>query len=260
MSYKYLAGLIILSLFGFGCGDDNSNTNDHSNSSNTQTDTGDTGTTEDPGHTGTSDPGQTQTGQPRACGSETCTGNQLCLNNHCVDRNHKATSGDPCTKETFLESCDGNQLVYCSCTDDGCVTDVTDCESDTCALHAGRNYAFCVKPDDKCTSTAVGEMTYCYQPAGLINAYLEKFECAMATDGKYYPFRLNHETTDCVGACIDNYSCNLNDESCDPAIFESRCENDIAVMCSDQNTIYKLNCRDYEVGCIIGDEGATCNW
>ena len=261
--YKHLAVLIALSLLCFGCGDDNKDTKNNTDPSSTQTDPGHTGTTEDPGHTGTEDPnhpGQTQTGNPRTCGSETCTGNQLCLNNHCVDRNQRAVAGETCTKETFLESCDGNQLVYCSCTDTACVTEVADCESDTCALHASRNYAFCVKPDNKCTSASAGEMTYCYLPAGFINAYLEKFECAMATDGKYYPFRLEHETIDCVGTCLDNYSCNLNDEPCDPATFESKCENDIAVMCSDEHTVYRLNCQDYEVGCIMGDEGATCNW
>lgn len=201
----------------------------------------------------------TQT-EGRVCGSETCTGDQLCQSNHCVDRNPHGIVGQTCNKETFQEYCDNNQVVFCSCGGLECLTEVSDCGSDICAQHATRNYAFCVKPDDKCTAATAGEMTFCYLLQGNINAYLEFFDCAIATDGKYYPFRNNHETTDCIGACIDDYSCNLNDESCDPETFQSRCEGDIAVMCSDMNTVYRMNCGDYGIGCMMGDDGATCEW
>ncbi|MBO4349570.1 MAG: hypothetical protein J6A01_01305, partial [Proteobacteria bacterium] len=149
-----------------------------------------------------------------ACGSKTCKLEQLCLNGQCVDRSNKATEGVKCDPKTFVESCDNNNLVHCDCDEETkeCKTAVSVCDKLTCALMVKENYGMCAKADEKCK--AEGEMTMCYDIENGFTSYIEYWDCTLATDGKYYPFRTDKKDVDCIGTCLDKYSCNQGEEKC----------------------------------------------
>ena len=214
-----------------------------------------------PDNTQTPEDGQTPENTGRACGNTQCTGNQLCVGQVCRERNAKAEENIECDPQKFLESCDGNQMVTCMAAEDGkYTTTVTDCESLTCVLHATKNLVNCNAPDPACTSPK--SMSFCYDMEGGFTSYLDNRECAMATDGNYYPFRIDGTSTDCEGGCRDDYSCGLSAETCNPETYPDTCDGDIAQYCDpDSNRVYGMNCRRYyNTQCIMTDGKADCDW
>ncbi|GEM_PF-5461258 len=197
-------------------------------------------------------------GNTQTCGTKTCTIEQLCLNNQCVDRNNKAVKGVTCDPKVFIESCDNNNLVHCECDEETkeCKTAVSECNKLTCALMVKANYGMCAKADEKCK--AEGELTMCYDIENGFTSYIEYLDCTLATDGKYYPFRTDIKDVDCIGTCLDKYSCNLGEEKCD-ANFKDYCDGEIATYCSE-GIVYQMNCADYGATCSIKDDGSLCDY
>ena len=193
-----------------------------------------------------------------ACGSKTCKLEQLCLNGQCVDRNNQATEGVKCDPKTFVESCDNNNLVHCDCDEETkeCKTAVSICDKLTCALMVKDNYGMCAKADEKCK--AEGELTMCYDIENGFTSYIEYLDCTLATDGKYYPFRTDKKDVDCIGTCLDKYSCNLGEEKCG-SDFKDYCDGEIATYCAD-GKVYRMNCADYGAACSIQDDGSLCDY
>ena len=198
---------------------------------------------------------------PRKCGSTTCKDSQLCVNNQCAERNNKAEEGKPCDPKTFLESCDGNQLVICKVDPEGKeapATQVIDCDNLKCALRADMNYGFCVKADPECKTQS--KFTLCYDQSG-IKSYVEHMDCALATDGKYYPFRTDHETSDCIDTCIDDYTCDVKEDlkSCQYGKTEDKCIGTVLEYCNKDNKIYHIACgRAYKTTCL--SDAKDCDW
>lgn len=203
---------------------------------------------------GTPDP---TPGLGSSCGASVCLAGELCLNGQCVQRDNKAVAGQPCNAQTFVESCDGNQLVYCYCDESGtCQTEVAACgTSETCALMADKNLGMCAIADAKCAQP--GTFTRCFDLEGGVS-YVEYYTCAQAVDGKYYPFRDGIRTADCIGACVDSYRCNLNDEDCG-SDFSETCEGDIVTYCSE-GKVFRMNCGDYGTTCVMSGGKADCAW
>ncbi len=194
----------------------------------------------------------------RTCGSTKCTGTQLCLNNVCVERNNKAVENIECNPKTFVESCDGNKLVYCyddPQDEDPAVTHVADCSEDgsnsTCALMMDKNLGNCISQDEKCNAETTGNFTLCFDME-YTTSYMETRVCALATDGKYYPFRDDWEEIDCIGVCVDKYTCNTekgNTYVCTEPNTQF-CDGNIIVYCYEDKSSYAMNCAD---------TGATCD-
>jgi hypothetical protein len=185
----------------------------------------------------------------------------LCVGQVCVERDAKAEADVECDPAKFLESCDGNQMVTCMSAEDGKFrTVVTDCENLTCVLHATKNLVNCNAPDPGCTSAQ--KMSFCYDMEVGMISYLDNRECAQATDGQYYPFRLDGTSTDCEGGCRDNYSCGLTQEKCTPETYVETCDGDIAQSCDPTTQrVYGMNCRRYYgTGCLLNDGTAECDW
>ncbi len=200
----------------------------------------------------------------RQCGTTKCTGNQLCQNGQCVERNSAMVAGKPCDPKTFLESCEGDSLVYCYVDPEGVsdpVTAVTKCENGAkCALRIDKNFGICVREDPACK--APGTFTFCFDQGVGAVSYLDYRECAMATDGKYYPFRMEFESTDCIGSCIDAYTCDEVDnlKSCTYGTSQSYCDGTTVVYCGDDSKYHHMACSDYDIGCVNTAEGADCDW
>ena len=203
------------------------------------------------------------------CGNTTCTENQLCRNNTCVNRNARASqAGDPCDPNTFLESCDGNTLVYCktdSAENGGTRVEATPCsENEICALQFNRNLGYCAREDVNCNANTAGTFPICYD--SLEQHYVELNDCALAGDGYYYAFRTEMETVDCLGACVDGYSCDRKDEPRACAREGFHCEGSVSVECVRDNSklqYISTNCADYAemcsgIACL--PETGECDW
>ena len=196
-------------------------------------------------------------GEGAICGASVCEAGELCMNGQCFKRDNKAVEGVACNAQSFVESCDGNSLVYCDCDESGnCLTAVAPCSSgETCALMADKNFGMCAISDAKCAQSGV--FTRCFDLIGGIS-YIEYYACALATDGRYYPFRDGIETADCIGACVDSYRCNLNEEVCGDSFVES-CEGNIMTYCAD-GKVFRMNCEDYGTTCVMDGGTADCAW
>ena len=179
------------------------------------------------------------------------------MNGRCAKRDSKAESGLPCNTQSFVESCAGNELVYCKCDESGtCLTEVLTCVgAETCALMAEKNLGMCAIADGQCAQE--GTFSRCFDLDGGIS-YIEYYTCAKAVDGRYYPFREEIRTADCIGPCVDKYRCNLNDEDCGSE-FAEFCEGNIMTYCSE-GKIFRMNCEDYSTTCVMDGDEADCNW
>ena len=196
------------------------------------------------------------------CGSSVCNEGQMCKNGAtCTDRLAKASQADStCDPETFLDSCDGNTLVYCkkdtSSEHDHRVIALPCGEGFQCALKFEQNFGFCAKSDVNCNEKTAGDFPICHETTNL--HYLEIMKCALAADGYYYPFRDENETIDCIGTCTDAYSCDTQNTDRPCATEGVHCEGDISVICGPDDTgslqSSTINCADYTLSC----PGITC--
>ena len=224
--------------------------------------------TPDPDEGGKTDPStpDPDEGDSWACGQTRCRGTQFCVQSTgaCIERNEKAVEGVACNPNAFYESCDGEKLVYCDT--ETKLTKVSDCGADGshCALKRDENFGMCVNKDERCTEKTQGEIQRCFQPEGMLDGYLEAFDCAISDDGNYYMFK-TWKTENCVGVCLDDTQCALSNASCDIDIFESVCtDSGVAVNCVPNSegtgsVIFSMNCKeDYNVGCIVEDGEAKC--
>ncbi len=210
---------------------------------------------------------------PLTCGNTVCTPGQLCQNGTtCLDRTAKASAeGAPCDPATFLESCDGNTLVYCKTDPAGeeePLITAFPCGEAHCALRFNKNFGTCfAKEDINCNEKTAGEFTYCYQE-DISTFFVEITACTVGADGYYYAFRDDMETVDCVGSCLDTYSCNRADEIRTCASEGYHCEENISIACAPGNTPGILeysatNCLDYSkycpgIKCL--PESGECDW
>ena len=205
-----------------------------------------------------------------ACGTEVCRGSQYCdlKTKKCIDRVEKAVAGKPCDKSTFVENCDGNKVVYC----DG-KTVVYDCNDtidentqkpSVCAMKRNENYAGCVSDNNRCNAEIVGRTRLCFDTESGVPplGYWEYFDCERATDGKYYMFRTEEDSKDCVGGCINDMLCATTDDPCDSATYKSHCDGNLLKVCGEGGKVFITDCMgDYKVACIEDAEsGAMCDY
>ena len=205
------------------------------------------------------------------CGSGVCEANAVCIQGICVARNNKVSlEGKPCQESTFVESCDGNAVVYCGQTvDDAGKTvwqvAVSDCGSAKCALRAKANFGFCVVDEPRCTATTAGRMTYCRilddldgNPVTGGLSYVYYYDCDQATDGQYYAFRdVNNKSDECLAGCLGD-ACSSTGERCTQETYNNRCDGTVRYYCSDDGTEERMECADYGTTCVETEE--LCDW
>ena len=214
---------------------------------------------------------QTAAVQGMKCGDGECDPSMVCIKGVCVARNNTAASkGAPCKESTFVESCDNNAVVYCGQTVDEAgetvwQIEVSDCGDAKCALKARANFGFCVIDEPRCTKETAGQMTYCSiikdmegNPVVGGTSYVYYYDCDQATDGNYYAFRdVNSRSEECPAGCLEN-ACSSTDEKCTPGSYDDHCEGRVHYYCSSEGTVERMNCDDYGVDCITGEE--MCAW
>ena len=290
---------------GMGCGDGSSDADDEKNEENVQPDngshSGDVNTDEgtqsgnnqgdgsdnpggnnpggssdnpggnNPGGSSDNPGGQTTAVQGMKCGDGECDPSMVCIKGVCVARNNTvASKGTPCKESTFVESCDGNAVVYCGQTVDEAgetvwQVEVTECGDAKCALKARANFGFCVIDEPRCTKETAGQMTYCSiikdmegNPVVGGTSYVYYYDCDQATDGNYYAFRdVNNRSEECLAGCLEN-ACSSTDEKCTLGSYDDHCEGRVHYYCSSEGTVERMNCDDYGVDCITGEE--MCAW
>ena len=208
--------------------------------------------------------------QTLTCGTTVCNEGQMCQNGTCIDRNViPYQTEDFCTPSSFMEFCDGNTLVYCKATPGSNDAQIIaePCEEGTqCVLRFDKNFGYCAKADVNCNANTAGAFPICNGDNNLY--YIEMQLCALAADGYYYVFRDELVTKDCLGTCIDKYSCDLKDQERICTVEGSHCEGNISVTCAPDSSTNHLqststNCDDYNAYCPgiqCLPETGECDW
>ena len=227
--------------------------------------------TDDGAGNGNEGGGQMVVVEGMACGSGVCDVGSVCIKGACVARTNTVDlEGTKCNETTFVESCDGNSVVYCAQTVDGegktvWQVAVSDCGSAKCALRARANFGFCVVDEPRCTAETAGRMTYCSivkdqdgNPVTGGMSYVYYYDCDQATDGKYYAFRdVNNRSDECPAGCLGDV-CSSTGERCQQATYPERCEGAVHYYCSSDGTEERFDCADYGTTCVVGED--MCVW
>lgn len=165
------------------------------------------------------------------------------------------TVGAACNYETFVESCDGNKVVYCGENESGASTVISvECEA-SCVLTeaSGLNFATC---SEWLTEVCPKEGDKKYQCDVDEDGVLGQFElkCQKWSDGKLHWYAINDkactECSDTANGCIQK-TCTASDTKCsddftgqmcfDNMLYTLMCEYvDEDAMCDDEDGVYCL--------------------
>ena len=168
-----------------------------------------------------------------------CGGAQVCTAGKCVSTEPAlpttgtlADVGKACNIDTFKDSCDSNQIIFCA--SNGKIE-----SSDLCDLwleysgvdmkcHIINGIAGCVLEEDTCSSPS--ETVRCSKS----DTPTEIHEgCGKAEDGKLYSFDSFSKL--CSGECKDGVGCVEipENEKCDPGSFVEKCEVNQIISCKN---------------------------
>ena len=206
----------------------------------------------------------------------TCTSGYCDTNGTCADKPAISTAaialldipatqvnqyGAQCDPTTFVEHCNGNELIWCESNGDGSFIVKTDlCEDDrpTCALtlQNGRNHGVCIGEADKCSAGTKDDIECDMDDAGYEIGVV--YTCSQYEDGSY---NFGYDGIRyCSGKCS---STKCVETTCDPAAGHACSEDSkYTLECfqkDDGRYVYmSYDCNIDGYACTILEKWATC--
>lgn len=182
-----------------------------------------------------------------------CSASQTCFNGQCITpdlpeiltHGTLADVGKACSVDTFKDSCDGNEMIFCSAKGKIESSDLCDMWLEFSGIdmrcHVINGIAGCVYEESTCTSAS--ETIRCNKgdtPAEIHEG------CGKAEDGEFYEFESFSRL--CSGDCKDGTGCVElpENEKCDTATFIEKCEGNQIVSCKNGRLI-RTACAASEV-------------
>ena len=157
------------------------------------------------------------------------------------------TVGAACNYETFVESCDGNKVIYCGESEDGSeVVKVLACQSACIITEAGKlNYADCAEKYTEVCS-AEGQVEYScetdlYDILGLVT-----YKCQKWSDGKLH------------WSAVESEYCSSCTESANGCV-KTTCTGDSSACTDDVQGQMCIDGMLFTVVCDMYDDEAMCD-